>query len=764
MPGVTKTLIFILIVLQIPAFAAETPVEQDIEPAAEREVPAEAYAHFGLAMHLFNARELSDALEALKQVTAIDPLAVQAYCYQGIIHRSRGELDEAEAALEKAVSIEPGSYRFRFEYGRVLLAQRRRDEGLQQWLRAAEDAKAAGESRFAELLYRQTAKSYLDAGDFDSAIEILLKAKEVSFEPEALADQIVGLYAKQGKWEDAVGIYREMLEDNPAAIELHLKIAACYEKAGDYGKAVGAYETYLDAAPDDIEEYTVLVTAIEAARNAEDFNKEKLFLQKSIDLLENLLASETVDVRVYSRLAALLGMAGETQRAIDIIKKGLETATGNQAVELNLMLANAYLDEAMPGDAEQALLSAMALNPANAGIRARLGTLYKNVMRFQDAADSFRRAAGLSPGRTRTAYTIALAEIHSEMGGYEQAEADLASILNEYPDEIYAWAALAKIRNAAGKYELAIPAAQRMLDIDSGGLMMKITGCLLIAEAYEKLDDQAAAEQAYQRLVEIARESDSGLAVAYLLYEMRCYRPAIDIVRLELDDSELRIHAMGLLAGLYRQSREIELAEQTCKQAIEEKPNEPEPYRYIADFYREQKSYEQALEAYSRALDLENDRDLIRSTQLGQADLYESMGDYERSEKLYKTLLEEYPDDPIVNNNYSYFLSNRERELDKALRMVRKSLQREPDSAAYADTYGWILYKMGRYEGALLKIYQAWQVQKDGEVGKHLGDVLFALDRKEQAVEIWHEALELDPENELLIQRLRNAGALQPAE
>jgi len=751
-------------VLWIPAFAAEAPVEPDGEPALEREVPAEAYAHFGLAMHLFNTRELSDALEAFKQVTAIDPLAAEAFYYQGIIHRSRGELDDAEAAIGKAVSINPEGYRFRLEYGRVLIVQRRRDEGLQHWLLAAQHAKAAGDNRFAELLYRQTAQSYLDAREFDPAIDCLLKAKEVSAEPEIIADHVVDLYVRQERWDDAVGVYREMLDKNPAAIELHLKIASCYEQAEEYEKSVSAYEAYLDAAPDDIEEYAVLVHAVEAARKAGDFDKAKLFLQKSIDLLENSLAGESGDVRVYSRLAALLGMAGETRRAIDVITRGLETATGNQAVELHLMHANAYLDEAMPGGAEQSLLSAMAMNPANALIRARLGSFYKNMMRLQDAADSFRRAAGLSPGRARAAYLIALAEVHIDMGEYERAEADLAPVLNDYPDEIYAWAALAKARNAAGKYELAVPAAERMIGIDSGGLMMKITGYLLLAEAYEKLDNEPAVQDTYDRLVELARESDRSLAVAYLLHQMRCYRPAIDMVRAQLDASELRVHAMGLLADLYHKTGDIELAEQTYKQAIQETPNEPDPYRYIAVFYEKQKRYEEAIEAYRRASNLDDTKDSELSTRLGQAALYDSMGEYEQSETLYKSLLDNYPDDPVVNNNYSYFLSNRERELDKALRMVRESLQREPDSAAYVDTYGWILYRMGRYDGALLKIHQAWQNQKDGEVGKHLGDVLFALDRKEQAVEIWRQALELAPDNELLIQRLREAGALQPAE
>lgn len=77
--------------------------------------------------------------------------------------------------------------------------------------------------------------------------------------------------------------------------------------------------------------------------------------------------------------------------------------------------------------------------------------------------------------------------------------------------------------------------------------------------------------------------------------------------------------------------------------------------------------------------------------------------------KAYENCLRLAPDNISCLNNYAYYLSEENRELDKAATMSLKTVKAEPNNATYLDTYAWILYMQGRYEEA--KIYMDMAVK-----------------------------------------------------
>jgi Flp pilus assembly protein TadD len=69
-----------------------------------------------------------------------------------------------------------------------------------------------------------------------------------------------------------------------------------------------------------------------------------------------------------------------------------------------------------------------------------------------------------------------------------------------------------------------------------------------------------------------------------------------------------------------------------------------------------------------------------------------------------------------------------------------------------------VLYRLGDLKGAAQQLRRAWIGRPDGEIGAHLGEVLWALGERAEAEGIWREALEASPESDTLqktIQRLR---------
>lgn len=126
-------------------------------------------------------------------------------------------------------------------------------------------------------------------------------------------------------------------------------------------------------------------------------------------------------------------------------------------------------------------------------------------------------------------------------------------------------------------------------------------------------------------------------------------------------------------------------------------------------------------------------------------DSYHALGQHQQSDSSYERALILRPDDAMVLNNYSYYLSMRGEQLEKAAQMSHHSLELQPGSATYMDTYAWILFRQGKYEDAkewIEKALQDPEAQKDPSVLEHYGDILFNLKDVAKALEYWQRAKE----------------------
>jgi len=69
-----------------------------------------------------------------------------------------------------------------------------------------------------------------------------------------------------------------------------------------------------------------------------------------------------------------------------------------------------------------------------------------------------------------------------------------------------------------------------------------------------------------------------------------------------------------------------------------------------------------------------------------------------------------------------------------------------------------VLYRQGDLKGAAQQLRRAWSGRPDGEIGAHLGEVLWVMGERAEAENIWREALEASPDSDTLqktIQRFR---------
>ena len=129
---------------------------------------------------------------------------------------------------------------------------------------------------------------------------------------------------------------------------------------------------------------------------------------------------------------------------------------------------------------------------------------------------------------------------------------------------------------------------------------------------------------------------------------------------------------------------------------------------------------------------------------------YDSRQDRAGSEKDLRQIILMQPEDARALNHLGYMLADQTTRFNEALELAERAIALSPDDPAIIDTLGWAQYKVGRYDEALENLRRAFAVFPDHEVASHLGEVLWMLERRDEAVTIWEEALEARPDSELI--------------
>ena len=132
----------------------------------------------------------------------------------------------------------------------------------------------------------------------------------------------------------------------------------------------------------------------------------------------------------------------------------------------------------------------------------------------------------------------------------------------------------------------------------------------------------------------------------------------------------------------------------------------------------------------------------------------EKLNDIASMEQDLRTILSQDANNVSALNALGYSLANHTDRYDEALVLVSQALAIKPDDPAIIDSMGWVLYRLGNNEEALVRLREAFNTMPDPEVATHLGEVLWISGEKEEAMSVWRNALELDPNSEYLLDTL----------
>lgn len=175
-----------------------------------------------------------------------------------------------------------------------------------------------------------------------------------------------------------------------------------------------------------------------------------------------------------------------------------------------------------------------------------------------------------------------------------------------------------------------------------------------------------------------------------------------------------------------------------------------------AQLLREAQQHEEALNLIESALVRAPDNaELLYEAAL----LSERLGRHDQLESRLQHLLSIKPDHAHALNALGYSWADRNIRLDEAHKLIARALALAPDDPFIMDSLGWVHYRRGDLQQARELLERAHSLKADPEIAAHLAEVLWTLERRDEASRLLREASQQHPDNDALRNTLRK---LQP--
>ncbi|MFH1882702.1 MAG: tetratricopeptide repeat protein, partial [Planctomycetota bacterium] len=547
-------------------------------------------------------------------------------------------------------------------------------------LRASNDDRDAN-SRIllARLVYWQTR-------DADQAFAYLKEAEAITSGSMALIAARVSILRAEGQAEEAQRILNDYVA-NSDVFGAYMMRAAYLANEGEFERAEKDYRKLTTFAEQGAIGYELLSNFYANPKNKQ--------LDKAIEALEEGLDVYPEDLRLKRRLMKTLLLPGpgqDRQRALEIL---------------------AALEERLPQDPELMKLRALQILEES------------TPQSLKTAREKLENVIRLEP--TAVDAHLVLIGIAMQEGEYERARDCAIRAVGSNPENLALLSARGRAELAMKNTQMAGQLAHLVLQKDPNNTEAQD---LLVASALSSRDSSLLEEA--RTLIESAAGSDPTdekllLSRARVLVSMEL--PQIAIPELEAycqtKEGSSSVAAIVTLADLYRLSGDMDKSKQRIEQAERVDPNNQVVIHARFVWLVAQNRFEELAEISSAYLSAkeQNPTTLVRAAsvlaaldsmtlkkeglklfehavtlsptsknaRLGLASTLYQTGNAERAEKIYRELLEQYPNEIQILNDLAWILQEHYHRYAAALELANRGLRLEPDELHLLDTRGTIL-------------------------------------------------------------------------
>ncbi len=226
---------------------------------------------------------------------------------------------------------------------------------------------------------------------------------------------------------------------------------------------------------------------------------------------------------------------------------------------------------------------------------------------------------------------------------------------------------------------------------------------------------------------------------ADVLYSAKQYKTAAKEYRnyLHFDKSKFTVWFNLMLC--HSNLENLDSVVSVSSESLDYFPNNALTHYFKGTALFQKNDFENSVSSLENAIDLEPENGLKAQIYSILGDAFNSLKEYKKADENFEASLK-IKEDATTLNNYAYYLSLRNERLSDALEMSGRSLKLSPNTKTFLDTYGWILFKQGKYKKAKEYVERAIEGEGDADVLEHLGDIHFKLNDTAKALEYWQRA------------------------
>lgn len=683
--------------------------------------------------------EFKNALQAM-------PNDAEVRYENGVAAEKLSNLRDAVGLYQGALESNPDYVDARYHLARAFLLGGAADRALEVLKPGLE--KHPDEPQF--LTVRAAARGRLQ--DPAGALADAERAYQLAPKAEDTVAVLAGLYAAQGRRDDAIRVLEAGIAAVPATIDLRSALVQSYLLVDRRDDAVRVLNDLIRLQPDQAA-HPMHLAALYAAIGR--LPEAEATLRKASAAIPKSLPIKLAIVQLIGQRDGLTAAAKEFQAQVDANPK---------LTELQFAQAQFYADTRQPEKAEATLNGIIkAEGRGQSGIAAK-DALAMLKLRTGDVAAAEALVAEVLKSNPRDVQALSVrADIDMARNDPKSAVADLRAVMRDQPNSIPVLRALAKAHFANGEAPQAEEVLRRAIDANPGDASVRLelvdllsrtgrTDAALAAaeEASKAAATNAAVVEALFRVELLRRDYPAAAATAQraktqfpdlalgdylagLVAEAQgnaaaalgAYGSAVDrnpgaedalaaLARLSVREKKTAALADRLtritagnpkLVQPWQLRGELELgdhryadAEQSFRKAIELTPQRLASYRGIAMARAAAGDSDGAIAALKEAQAHVSNPD---EAAFELADGYRQFGHPDEAAKTYEALLARNPANEVAANNLAMLLSSRTdaASLDraKALSTPLKS----SSNPRFVDTYGWVLIARKEYPQAI---------------------------------------------------------------
>lgn len=674
---------------------------------AARVAPANPRAHLGLALVHVAQRDIAAAKQDLAALNRLTRDLPAVNYLQALVSFQEGDLTRASDELQVLLRVAPSNLQAQLLYG--IVSYSREEYTIADDYLTRVFASVPGNTQVVKLL----GAARLKLRQPDRAVEVLATAVDDQTEDAQLLALLGTAYLQTGENSRGAELIERAVEVDPDQAMLRTQLAVGKIAEGDTAGAISQLESAVALGQDVIQADVLLVLSY---LNRKEFDKA---LEAS-HALEQRMSESPIPLN-------LTGLALLAQRKFDEatarFRQALEKDPGFQVARMNL--ARLALVAGKPDEAAAAYQEALAKDPKHLGALMGMAALAR-VREDEEAAERWlRRANQANPHALRP--ILLLAE------GYLRRNEGLkaANVLSGLSPEQRELPAALRLKGMAqlqsGDYANAIFTLQKL----TAQQPSSIEGWFQLARAQAASGNAAAARSSFERAIDL--DTAHQVPVVWIglgELELREGRYAAALAAAEQLRTHFPDNAYGheIAAAAHRGLGQQPEAVAASRAALELEPSSSRVVRYAGQLTAAGQR-DEAIAALRDWVDRHAD-DRAAWSSLGM--LQQQAGRETDALAAYEQAIQGAQPNPVILNNMAWLYL--ERDATRALELATRAYELAPSRAEIVDTYGWVLYRLGRKSDGLAALQQALIIApRNAEIALHVAEALHGLKRDAEA-------------------------------